>query len=82
MAKHLQTTEAIRDEINLISFPGIFSVLVLGADLGVLTERKMRAMLGTIFDALLGLRDQATQTKKALSKACSRALWGDSRLQI
>jgi hypothetical protein len=31
----------------------------------VLPERKMRAMLGTIFDALLGLRDQAPQTKKA-----------------
>jgi hypothetical protein len=40
---------------------------VLEADLepDVLPERKMRAMLGTIFDALLGLRDQATQTKKA-----------------
>jgi AcrR family transcriptional regulator len=44
---------------------GIFSALVLEADLGVLPERKMRAMLGTIFDALLGLRDQATQTRKA-----------------
>jgi AcrR family transcriptional regulator len=46
---------------------GIFSALVLEADLepDVLPERKMRAMLGTIFDALLGLRDQATQTKKA-----------------
>jgi AcrR family transcriptional regulator len=45
---------------------GIFSALVLEADLepDVLPERKMRAMLGTIFDALLGLRDQATQTKK------------------
>ena len=45
---------------------GIFSALVLEADLepDVLPERKMRAMLGTIFDALLGLRDQAAQTKK------------------
>jgi AcrR family transcriptional regulator len=45
---------------------GIFSALVLEADLepDVLPERKMRAMLGTIFDALLGLRDQATQTRK------------------
>jgi AcrR family transcriptional regulator len=45
---------------------GIFSALVLEADLepDVLPERKMRAMLGTIFDALLGLRDQTTQTKK------------------
>lgn len=35
---------------------GIFSALVLEADLepNVLTERKMRSMLGTIFDALLG----------------------------
>jgi AcrR family transcriptional regulator len=46
---------------------GIFSALVLQAALepDVLPERKMRAMLGTIFDALLGLRDQATQTRKA-----------------
>jgi AcrR family transcriptional regulator len=46
---------------------GIFSALVLEAHLepDVLSERKMRAMLGTIFDALLGLRDQATQTRKA-----------------
>jgi AcrR family transcriptional regulator len=46
---------------------GIFSALVLEARLepDVLSERKMRAMLGTIFDALLGLRDQATQKKKA-----------------
>ena len=46
---------------------GIFSALVLEADLepDVLPERKMRAMLGTLFDALLGLRDQAPQTKKA-----------------
>ncbi|MGA8440199.1 MAG: helix-turn-helix domain-containing protein [Candidatus Sulfotelmatobacter sp.] len=46
---------------------GIFSALVLEADLepDVLSERKMRAMLGTIFDALLGLRDQATQTPKS-----------------
>jgi AcrR family transcriptional regulator len=45
---------------------GIFSALVLEADLepDVLPERKMRAMLGTTFDALLGLGDQATQTKK------------------
>jgi AcrR family transcriptional regulator len=36
---------------------GIFSALVLEADLepDVLTERKLRAMLGTSFDALLGL---------------------------
>jgi AcrR family transcriptional regulator len=46
---------------------GIFSALVLESDLerDVLSERKMRVMLGTIFDALLGLRDQATQSKKA-----------------
>jgi AcrR family transcriptional regulator len=46
---------------------GIFSALVLEAELepDVLPERKMRVMLGTIFDALLGLRDQATQSKKA-----------------
>jgi AcrR family transcriptional regulator len=46
---------------------GIFSALVLEADLepDVLPERKMRAMLGTIFDALLGLRDHATPTKRA-----------------
>ena len=46
---------------------GIFSALVLEADLepDVLSERKMKAMLGTIFDALLGLCNQATQTKKA-----------------
>ena len=46
---------------------GIFSALVLEADLepDVLPERKMRAMLGTIFDALLRLRDQAAQTTKA-----------------
>jgi AcrR family transcriptional regulator len=38
---------------------GIFSALVLEADLepDVLSERKMKGMLGTIFDALLGLRD-------------------------
>ena len=42
---------------------GIFSALVLEADLepDVLTERKLRAMLGTSFDALLGLRIK-TQT--------------------
>jgi AcrR family transcriptional regulator len=47
---------------------GIFSVLVLEADLepDVLSERKMKGMLGTIFDALLGLRDQAAQTRKVL----------------
>jgi len=47
---------------------GIFSALVLEADLepGILSERKMKGMLVTIFDALLGLRDQAAQTKKAL----------------
>jgi AcrR family transcriptional regulator len=46
---------------------GIFSALVLEADLepDVLPERKMRAMLGTIFDVLLGLRDQATPSRKA-----------------
>jgi AcrR family transcriptional regulator len=46
---------------------GIFSALVLEAALepDVLSERKMRTMLGTIFDALLGLCDQATQNKKA-----------------
>jgi AcrR family transcriptional regulator len=46
---------------------GIFSALVLEADLEpeVFPERKMRAMLGTIFDALLGLHDQVTQAPKA-----------------
>ncbi len=46
---------------------GIFSALVLEADLEpeILPERKMRAMLGTIFDVLLGLHDQAAQRKKA-----------------
>jgi AcrR family transcriptional regulator len=45
---------------------GIFSALVLEAELepAVLPERKMRAILGTIFDALLGLRDQGTPLKK------------------
>lgn len=39
---------------------GIFSALVLESDLEPesLPERKMRAMLGTIFDALLGLGDR------------------------
>jgi AcrR family transcriptional regulator len=47
---------------------GIFSVLVLESDLkpNVLSERKMKGMLGTIFDTLLGLRDQTAQTRKAL----------------
>jgi AcrR family transcriptional regulator len=44
---------------------GIFSALVLEVDLGVIPERKMRAMLGTVFDVLLGLRDQAAPTRKA-----------------
>jgi AcrR family transcriptional regulator len=46
---------------------GIFSALVLEAELepDVLSERKMRAMLGTIFDALLGLRDQASPNRTA-----------------
>ena len=45
---------------------GIFSALVLEADLepDIFPERKMRAMLGTIFDALLGLRGQITQPKR------------------
>jgi AcrR family transcriptional regulator len=45
---------------------GIFSALVLEADLepAVLSERKMRAMLGTIFDTLLGLRGKTTHTKR------------------
>lgn len=45
---------------------GIVAALVLEAALepGVLPERKMRAILGTTFDALLGLRKHATQTKK------------------
>jgi AcrR family transcriptional regulator len=47
---------------------GIFSALVLEADLepDLLSERKMKSMLGTIFDALVGLRGQAAQTRKAL----------------
>jgi AcrR family transcriptional regulator len=46
---------------------GIFPALVLESSLepDVLTERKMRTMLGTIFDALLGLNDRASQTKNA-----------------
>ena len=46
---------------------GIFSALVLEADLEpqVLSERRMRTMLGTIFDALLGIRDQAAPARKA-----------------
>jgi AcrR family transcriptional regulator len=46
---------------------GIFSALVLEADLepDVLSERKMRGMLGTIFDVLLASRDQAAQIRKA-----------------
>jgi AcrR family transcriptional regulator len=45
---------------------GIFSALVLEADLepDVLSERKMRAMLGIIFDTLLGLPDRATPDRK------------------
>ena len=45
---------------------GIFPALVLESVLepDVLSERKMRVLLGTIFDALLGSRDQATQTRK------------------
>lgn len=47
---------------------GIFSALVLEADLepDVLPERKMRAILGTTFDALLGLSDPASQTRKSI----------------
>jgi AcrR family transcriptional regulator len=47
---------------------GIFSALVLEAELEpeVLPERKMRAMLGAIFDALLGLHNQAAHTRKSL----------------
>jgi AcrR family transcriptional regulator len=46
---------------------GIFSALVLEAALepDVISERKMRAILATIFDALLGLRNQANQSRKA-----------------
>jgi AcrR family transcriptional regulator len=46
---------------------GIFSALVLEAVLepDVLPERKMRAMLGTMFDALLGLSSRPTQSRKA-----------------
>jgi AcrR family transcriptional regulator len=45
---------------------GIFSALVLEAALEpqVLSERKMRAFLGAIFDALLGLPHQDTKTRK------------------
>jgi AcrR family transcriptional regulator len=45
---------------------GIFSALVLEADLqpDLISERKMRAMLGTIFDTLLGLNDPASETRK------------------
>ena len=47
---------------------GIFSALVLEADLepNVLSERKMKGMLGTIFDAVVGLRGHAAQTRNAL----------------
>jgi AcrR family transcriptional regulator len=46
---------------------GIFSALVLEAILepDVISERKMRTMLGTVFDALLGVGNQATPGKKA-----------------
>jgi AcrR family transcriptional regulator len=46
---------------------GIFSALVLESDLepDVLPERKMRAMLGTIFDALLRIRNQPPKPKRA-----------------
>jgi AcrR family transcriptional regulator len=46
---------------------GIFSALALESDLepDVLPERKIRVMLGTIFDALLGLPERATQTQNA-----------------
>jgi AcrR family transcriptional regulator len=45
---------------------GIYSALVLEADLepDVLSQRKMRAMLGTVFDAVLGLSNQTAQTRK------------------
>jgi len=45
---------------------GIVSALVLESDLepDALPERKVRALLGTIFDSLLGLGDQPTQTRK------------------
>ena len=45
---------------------GIFSALVLESDLepDVLPEQKMRAMLGTVFDALLGLHDQPAPNRK------------------
>ena len=45
---------------------GIFSALALEADLepAILSERTVRAMMGTVFDALLGLGDQATLPKK------------------
>jgi AcrR family transcriptional regulator len=45
---------------------GIFSALVLEAALEpqVLPERKMRAFLGTIFDALLGQPHRGTKTRK------------------
>ncbi len=50
---------------------GIFSALVLESDLqpDALPEKKMRAMLSTIFDTLLGLRDQSDQSKKARPNA-------------
>jgi hypothetical protein len=41
-------------------------VLEADSESDVLPERKMRAMLGTIFDVLLGLREQGAQTKKAI----------------
>jgi AcrR family transcriptional regulator len=46
---------------------GIFSALVLETELepDALPERKMRAMLGTIFDSLLGLPEQSKRIKKA-----------------
>ena len=52
---------------------GIFSALVLEAVLepDVLSERRMRAMLGVIFNSLLGLRDQAIQTKNPAAKVFS-----------
>lgn len=50
---------------------GVFTALVLEADLepDVLTERKMRAMLGTIFDALLGVAARPGPTSRRVSSA-------------
>jgi hypothetical protein len=56
----------VNDPVERFRFSA--TLLERQADLepNVLSERKMKGMLGTIFDTLLGLRDQTAQTKRAL----------------